>query len=403
MFSNLLNSIAIISLSIWLYLIFGRGWFWLADRKIKSDKESELNAYPNICAIVPARNEADVIDRSLNSLLQQEYKGKFSIVLVDDRSDDGTGNIAQKLATDNATKHELNVILGEPLPQGWTGKLWAIDRGINYAMQRSQIEDNLPDYFLLTDADIQHDRQNLQQLVTKAETEDLELVSLMVLLRCQSFWEKLLIPAFVFFFQKLYPFPLVNHRDSRVAAAAGGCILVDRRALDRIGGIQSLRHSLIDDCTLAAKIKNSRSKDNNNNYSKGIWLGLTESTVSLRPYPNLQTIWDMVARTAYYQLNYSPLLLIGTTCAMILIYLAPVFSFLFGIWIGNYLLSIAGFMAWMLMSIAYYPTLKLYSRSPTFGLCLPIIALLYTGMTIDSALRYYQGKGGAWKGRVYPL
>jgi hopene-associated glycosyltransferase HpnB len=403
MFSKILDLIAIISVLIWLYLIFGRGWFWLADRKIKSGKESELSDYPSICAIVPARDEADVIDRSLRSLLQQDYQGDFSIILVDDRSSDGTGNIAKKLATENATKHELDIILGEPLPNGWTGKLWAIDRGINYAIQRAKTQDNLPDYFLLTDADIQHDRLNLMQLVTKAETEDLELVSLMVLLRCQSLWEKLLIPAFIFFFQKLYPFPLVNLRDCKVAAAAGGCILVDRRALERIGGMQSLRHSLIDDCTLATKIKNSRSKDINNNYNKGIWLGLTESTVSLRPYPNLQTIWDMVARTAYYQLNYSPLFLIGTTCGMFLIYLAPVLSLSIGIWNGNFLLSIAGFMSWMLMVIAYCPTLKLYSRSPIFGLCLPLIALLYTGMTIDSALRYYQGKGGAWKGRVYTL
>jgi hopene-associated glycosyltransferase HpnB len=402
MLSHSLNLIASLSLSIWLYLIFGRGWFWLANQRIKERENSKLISYPHICAIVPARDEADVISPSLTSLLQQDYDGELSIILVDDRSTDGTGNIARKLAEEIETKHKLNVILGEPLPSGWTGKLWAIDRGINYALQQAEKENNLPDYFLLTDADIQHDRHNLQQLVIKAETENLELVSLMVLLRCQSFWEKLLIPAFVFFFQKLYPFPLVNNHQNKTAAAAGGCILVDRNALTRIGGIQSLRQSLIDDCTLAAKIKDSRSPDNTNNYNRGIWLGLTESTISLRPYPDLKTIWDMVARTAYYQLNYSPLLLLGTSCGTILVYLAPVLNLLIGSLTNNWLLITASLTTWLLMAVAYFPTLKLYARSPILVFYLPLIAFIYTLMTIDSALRYYQGKGGAWKGRVYP-
>jgi hopene-associated glycosyltransferase HpnB len=395
MLSLFLNLITIISLSIWLYLFFGRGWFWLSNCRIKNVKDNKLKSFPSVCAIVPARDEADVLSQSLTSLLQQNYDGDFSIILVDDRSTDGTGDIARELAKKIQAKHKLTIILGELLPSSWTGKLWAIERGINHILEQ---EKKLPDYFLLTDADIQHDRHNLQQLVTKAETENLELVSLMVLLRCQSFWEKLLIPAFVFFFQKLYPFPLVNRSQDKTAAAAGGCILVERKALSRIGGIQSLRQSLIDDCTLATKIKESRSSDN----TKGIWLGLTDSTISLRPYPDLKTIWDMVARTAYYQLNYSPLLLIGTSWGMILIYLVPVLSILMGSLTINWLLIITGLTTWLLMTIAYFPTLKLYGRSPFWGLCLPLIATFYTCMTIDSSLRYYQGRGGAWKGRIYP-
>jgi hopene-associated glycosyltransferase HpnB len=401
MLSHSLNFLAILALTIWIYLIFGRGWFWLANTRIDNEDDRPLVAYPNICAIVPARNEADVIDKSLTSLLQQNYQGKFSIVLVDDRSNDGTGDIARRVAKEVKTKHDLKIILGEPLPRGWTGKLWAIDRGIDYAFSNFSPE-NLPDYFLLTDADIQHDINNLEQLVNKAKIEDLELVSLMVLLRCQSFWEKLLIPAFVFFFQKLYPFPLVNLRCNKTAAAAGGCILVDRHALNRIGGIQALRASLIDDCTLAAKIKQSKSPEDSHSYYRGIWLGLTESTLSLRPYPDLKTIWDMVVRTAYYQLDYSPLLLIGTCLGMILIYLVPVASLIIGSLTSNSLLITIGSIAWLLMAIAYFPTLKLYGRSSLWALCLPLVAILYSLMAIDSALHYYQGKGGAWKGRVYP-
>jgi hopene-associated glycosyltransferase HpnB len=386
--------LTILSLSIWLYLIFGRGWFWLSDRRIKSEAIERLNSYPNVWAIVPARNEADVISQSLTSLLQQQYAGKLAIVVVDDRSTDGTGEIARSIGSNPNLNHDLTVIFGDPLPSGWTGKLWAMEQGINYALA----QDDSIDYFLLTDADIQHDLDNLHQLVTKAETENLELVSLMVLLRCNSFWEKLLIPAFVFFFQKLYPFPLVNNPQQKIAAAAGGCILVNRRALARIGGMESLQDSLIDDCTLAAKIKNSRSIEQNT----GIWLGLTKSTISLRPYPDLTTIWDMVARTAYDQLKYSPFLLVGTAIAMVLIYLVPLLSTIVGFISLNWFLAAFGGVAWSLMIIAYLPTLKLYDRSPLFGFCLPLIASLYTMMTLDSALRYYRGQGGAWKGRVYP-
>jgi hopene-associated glycosyltransferase HpnB len=255
-----------------------------------------------------------------------------------------------------------------------------------------------PDYFLFTDADIEHHSTNLKELVTKAEKENLALTSLMVLLRCDSFWEKFLIPAFVFFFQKLYPFPWVNNPQNKMAAAAGGCILIRRDRLEEIGSIPSLREALIDDCTLAQKIKGLSTSDN----PTTIWLGLTEKTKSLRPYDSLDTIWTMIARTAYTQLNYSPFLLLGTVLGMSLVYLAAPVILLLGLYLESGNLIIMSSLTWLLMAIAYLPTLRLYKLSPLWSLSLPLIALFYNLMTIDSALRHWRGQGGGWKGRVYP-
>jgi hopene-associated glycosyltransferase HpnB len=384
-------AIAFVSLAIWLFLLLFWGQFWQADRRLEQ-QEKKLEFYPSVCAVIPARNEADLLPTALRSLLTQDYPGIFSVVLVDDRSTDGTAEVAREIAEQLTQTEKLTVISGEPLPTGWTGKLWAIEQGIRYASQQT------PDYFLFTDADIEHDNQNLCSLVTKAERDNLDLVSLMVLLRCQSFWEKFLIPAFVFFFQKLYPFPWVNNPHKKTAAAAGGCILLSRQALERIGGIEVVRQALIDDCALARAIKSSAHKDNQ---LASIWLGLTDSTRSLRPYDSLQTIWDMVARTAYSQLNYSPWLLLGTVLAMSLVYLAAPFSLLIGLLTANWLLTSIALLTWLLMSLAYLPTVKLYQISPLWAVGLPAIAFLYTLMTIDSALRSWRGRGGAWKGRVY--
>jgi hopene-associated glycosyltransferase HpnB len=384
-------AIAFLSLIIWIFLLLFWGQFWRADRRLEL-QETKLQSYPSVCAVIPARNEADLLPNALRSLLTQDYSGVFSIVLVDDRSTDGTAEVAQTIAEQLEKTDKLTIISGEPLPNGWTGKLWAIEQGIRYASQQT------PDYFLFTDADIEHDNNNLARLVTKAEKDNLDLVSLMVLLRCQSFWEKFLIPAFVFFFQKLYPFPWVNNPHKKTAAAAGGCILLSRQALERIGGIEVVRQALIDDCALARAIKSSAHKDNQ---LASIWLGLTDSTRSLRPYDSLQTIWDMVARTAYSQLNYSPWLLLGTVLAMSLVYLAAPFSLLIGLLTANWLLTSIALLTWLLMSLAYLPTVKLYQISPLWAVGLPAIAFLYTLMTIDSALRSWRGRGGAWKGRVY--
>ncbi|MCL1463212.1 glycosyltransferase [Argonema galeatum] len=434
--------ITFISLVIWIVLLCFRGQFWRADQKLDVPA-TELEKWPSVCAVIPARNEAEMLPATMRSALLQSYPGSFKIVLVDDNSTDNTANVAKNVAQELDKSQQLHILSGEPLPPGWSGKLWAISQGIRYAETLIPT----PDYFLLTDADIEHHNTNLRQLVAKSQQDDLDLVSLMVLLRCESFWEKVLIPAFVFFFQKLYPFRWVNDPNNSTAAAAGGCILISREALNRVGGIEVVRQALIDDCALAQAVKNSRgfspansesplkwtkssfsalfrglqllARDlnpwrvndpienfNNNqqpNTQGKIWLGLTNLTRSLRPYPSLSSIWDMVARTAFTQLNYSPLLLLGTLIGMPLIYIVPPVGAIVGLLTGNWLVTLVSLSTWLLMAIAYLPTLKLYGCSSLWSFCLPAIAFLYTLMTLDSAWRHWRGQGGAWKGRVYSL
>ena len=386
--------LAFLSLTIWVILLRFWGQFWRSDQRL-TRQETDLLMFPAICAVVPARNEADLLPVTLRSLLNQDYPGHLSVVLVDDSSTDGTANVARDVAQELNKTEQLRVLSGQPLPSGWTGKLWALHQGIQYAQTLTPP----PDYFLLTDADIEHDALNLRCLVAKAQQEDLDLVSLMVRLRCESFWEKLLIPAFVFFFQKLNPFPWVNDPTKPTAAAAGGCILMTREALTRIGGIEVVRDALIDDCALAQAVKSSRFTLSPS--SAKIWLGLTDSTHSLRPYPSLSTIWDMIARTAFTQLNYSLGLLIVTVIGMILVYIVPPVCAIFGLLTGNWLVAIAALSTWLVMAYAYLPTIRFYGCSPALALCLPGIAFLYTLMTVDSAVRHWQKRGGTWKGRVY--
>jgi hopene-associated glycosyltransferase HpnB len=403
--------ISILSLIIWVYLIFFRGNFWLSNQFLQPSK---LDNLPSICVIIPARNEAEVLPLSLPSILNQDYPGKVHIILIDDQSTDHTGEIAKKiglppqpplergekcndppqpsLERGEKDQKNLTVINGQSLPTGWSGKLWAMEQGVKYAQDHFK-----PDYFLFTDADIKHDYNNLSQLVAKAENDHLDLVSLMVLLRCDSFWEKLLIPAFIFFFEKLYPFPWVNNSRYKTAAAAGGCILIRFETLQRIGGLQVLRNALIDDCSLASAVKSTLPEN------RGIWLGLTQTTVSLRVYPSLTSIWDMVARTAFTQLNYSVWLLMGTVIGMFLTYLTAPLGLIFALVTGNLLVAIASSLTWLLMAICYYPTLRLYQLSLWWSFTLPVIAFLYNLMTIDSALRHWYGKGGQWKGRIYQI
>lgn len=393
----IITIITILSLMIWLYLLLFRGNFWLSNQKIDPEKIS-LTTYPSVCVVIPARNEADVLPVSLKSLLNQDYLGDFKIILVDDQSDDGTAEIAYKLATIFNKTDRLTVISGELLSSGWSGKLWAMEQGIKYIK-----EHNLhPDYILFTDADIEHHQTNLRELVGKSQEENLALTSLMVRLRCQSIWEKFLIPAFVFFFEKLYPFSWVNDPHHKMAAAAGGCILIRQDILEQMGGLEIVRQALIDDCSLAAAVK-SKLQDISENPPQGIWLGLSEKTCSLRPYDSLETIWDMVARTAYTQLNYSPLLLIGTVIGLTLIYIVPPVSLIWGLVVGNRLITSLGGITWLLMSISYLPTLRLYKTSLLWSISLPAISFFYLLMTMDSALRHWRGKGGHWKGRVYSI
>ena len=380
--------LSVLSLIIWLVLISFWGRFWRVSERL-TPVNKLLNKYPSVTAIIPARNEAEAIAFSVTSLLTQDYPGDFNLILVDDQSTDNTAEIAQETATNLNKTNQIKIISGQPLPKGWSGKLWAMEQGVSYAKNQPITSD----YFLFTDADIEHNPNNLQQLVTKAEEEKLELVSLMVLLRTESIWEKFLIPAFVFFFGKLYPFPWVNNPEKKTAAAAGGCILISQKALSGIGGIEILQEALIDDCALAAAVKAKYPR---------IWLGLTQTTHSLRAYDSLETIWDMVARTAFCQLNYSFWLLIPTILGMVIVYLTAPISVIVGLWQGKILLSFIGILTWGLMARAYLPTIRLYNLNWWWCLTLPAIAFLYSLMTIDSALRYWQGKGGAWKGRVYP-
>ncbi|MFK0732465.1 MAG: glycosyltransferase [Gloeotrichia echinulata GP01] len=385
--------LTLLSLVIWIGLLSLRGQFWRTDQRLEG-ADIPLQSLPRVCAVIPARNEADLLPITLRSLLNQDYPGEFNVFLVDDRSTDGTEACAQGVAYAVNKPQQLHIISGEPLPHGWSGKLWAVEQGIQNASGFT------PDYYLLTDADIEHDISNLRRMVAKAEKDDLDMVSVMVRLRCQSFWEHLLIPAFVFFFQKLYPFRWVNNPKNATAAAAGGSILIRSQALEQIGGISTIRQALIDDCSLADAVKK---RGRNHPSSKGrIWLGLSTLTCSLRPYPDLDTIWNMVARTAYTQLNYSPLLLAGTVVAMTLIYLVPPAAIILGGLLGSEAITLTGLLAWVLMTLAYFPTIRFYKCPPWLALCLPAIAFLYTLMTVDSAIRHTQGRGGSWKGRVYP-
>ncbi len=392
-----------LSLAIWLFLLLVWGNFWRCDQRLDEATEPQrLERYPAIGIVIPARDEANVIEQSLGSLLEQSYPGPLEIVLVDDQSSDGTGAIAQRLgetvtqqAEPDAPSRKLAVLSGEPLAEGWTGKLWALKQGIallqKQPLQQADVTAT-PKYILLTDADIAHGPRSLERLVAKAETDQLDLTSLMVQLRCESDWERRLIPAFIFFFQKLYPFPWVNQPRNPMAAAAGGCILIRSARLTAIGGIDCVRDALIDDCSLGAAVKRDGGK---------LWLGLSQETISLRPYPNLETIWNMVARTAYTQLYYSPLLLVGTIFGMGLVYLMAPVALVVGLILDNWLVAGLAGLTWLLMAIAYAPTLKLYGQPVWKGLGLPAIAMLYSLMTLDSARRHLQGKGGQWKGRSY--
>ena len=372
-----------LSVSIWLGLLGLRGQFWRSNVVLEQQEFVDPVSWPSVCAVIPARNEAELLPVTITSLLNQTHA--LPIILVDDQSSDGTAEVANQTAAQLGKSDQLQVISAQPLPVGWSGKLWAMQQGIDAAQGF--------DYLLLTDADIVHAPDSLQRLMALAQQQNLDLASVMVRLRCESFWEKLLIPAFVFFFELLYPFSWVNDPTRTTAAAAGGCILIRRAALERIDGLQQIRQALIDDCALAAAIQASEGR---------IWLGLSDQTHSLRAYPNLKTIWDMVTRTAFTQLEYSWILLIATIFGMLLVYLVPISSFATGLLLGHYWLAGMGGFGWGLITLAYWPTVRFYRLSPVWAVALPGIALLYTLMTLDSALRYWQGKGGAWKGRVYP-
>ncbi len=336
-------------------------------------------AWPSMAVVIPARDEAAVIGASVSSLLRQEYPGPLMIVVVDDDSSDGTAAIARQAAAEFG--RDVTIVSSKGPPAGWTGKLWALEQGIAAA------EAARPDYLLLTDADIVHAPDSLTWLAAKSQSERRVLTSLMAKLRCESIAERSHVPAFIYFVQMLFPVPWVSRADTGTAAAAGGCMLIRAEALARIGGIGAIRNSLIDDCALAARLKKVGP----------IWLGLTERVRSIRPYPRLADVRQMIARSAYAQLRFSPLLLIATTLGMALTFLtAPLLAIFAEGW-QRYL----GLAVWLAMAVSFIPTLRFYRLSPLWGLALPLLALLYMAYTLESAYRHLCRRGGLWKGRVH--
>jgi hopene-associated glycosyltransferase HpnB len=375
-------SIGILSLAIWLYLVFARGAFWRL-RPFDDDpaQHAAPNKWPSVVAIVPARNEAETIGQTVAALVEQDYPGELSVIVVDDHSEDGTAQIAQRTAREKNTESHVEIHAASALPEGWTGKLWALDEGVAKAAAHAA------KFYWFTDADIVHAPDTLRRLVARAEQDKLDLASLMALLQAKTLPERALIPAFLFFFLKLYPPRWTADPNASTAGAAGGCILLRRESLERLGGFPAIRHEIIDDCALARAVKRGGGK---------IWMGLTRSSISLRAYNSFSEIRDMIARTAFTQLRYSALLLAGTLAAMFFTYLAPV-ALLF---VHDPAPQILGLATWLLMSASFLPTVRFYRVSPLWAPLLPLTALFYSYATWLSAVRYWLGRGGQWKGRA---
>lgn len=371
--------IAIVPLAIWLYLFFARGNFWqLHEETLES---TPLERWPRVVAIVPARNEAETIGCAVTSLSKQDYPGEFLTIVVDDHSDDGTGDLARKAAAECDSTGRISIRPASELPPGWTGKVWAMNEGIAEAAKRA------PDYFWFTDADIKHAPDTLRRLVCQAEGDSLDLASLMVFLRVQTFPEKLLIPAFLYFFLTVYPPNWVSDPKSQAAAAAGGCILVRRSALESIGGMAVVQSEIIEDCALARAVKRSGGK---------IRLGLTRSSMSLRGYSSFAEIRDLIARVAFTQLRYSFLALLGALAGLFVTYLLP--WVLFFAFPGEAWVAVDTAIA--MMAATFAAIVKFYGLSWPWALTLPLAALFYGYATCVSAVRYWLGRGGQWKGRA---
>lgn len=371
----------LISLLIWSYLLLARGDFWRIQDKLPPRAGENAPAAHLAVVVIPARNEADVIGQTVTSLLRQVSVHSLHIILVDDGSVDETARVAREAARKIGKSDLLTVIEGKPLLPGWSGKLWALEQGITKARELA------PQYLLLTDADVVHAADSVSNLVGIANTGAYDLVSFMVKLHCESITERLLIPAFVFFFFKLYPPRWIAGRRRSSAGAAGGCILIRPDALGRAGGIAAIRGEIIDDCALARRVKQSGGR---------LWLGLAPSTYSARPYRSFREIGSMISRTAFNQLDHSVLILTGAVLGLVLTYVVPI-VLLFS---GNRIAAILGLSAWLLMSLAYLPMVRFYRLSWFWAPTLPLAAIFYIGATVHSAIRYWSGAGGRWKGRV---
>jgi hopene-associated glycosyltransferase HpnB len=371
----LLIAVGTVAALAWAYLLIAHGGFWHVGSILSVPGGGAPDV--RVAAIIPARNEAATVGSCLKSLLEQRGAERLSIFLVDDGSSDGTAEVARKAAADGA----LTIINGKPLPTGWSGKLWAVKQGVN------AVRSLAPDYFLLTDADIVHQPETLPTLVEIARSGRYDLVSFMVKLGCATVAEKLLIPAFVFFFFKLYPPSWIANPRRTTAGAAGGCILLTPEALARAGGIEAIRAEIIDDCALARAVKRSGGR---------IWLGLTETSHSIRSYGSFAEIGRMIARSAFNQLRHSVLLLATSVLGLAVLYLVP-WALLFS---GRPLPIVLGAFAWLLMTAAYLPMVRFYGLNVLWALTLPLAALFYMGATFVSAIHYWTGRGGQWKGRA---
>jgi hopene-associated glycosyltransferase HpnB len=424
--------VSVLAAVAWVYLLVGHGGYWRTDQRLPGvgpdpatrpkdsgpgeswSTESWPNgSWPSVVAVVPARNEAAVLSLSLPSLLAQDYPGEFSVVLVDDGSTDDTAAVATALGREATAvgreaaalgqgpgeRRGLRVVAGSPVPLGWAGKVWAMAQGVEAA--------GTCDFLLFTDADIAFTPGALTGLVGAAQADHRALVSQMALLRADTGWERLIVPAFVYFFAQLYPFRRVNRPGGRTAAAAGGCMLVRREALAAAGGLERIRGARIDDVALGRLLKRPPA-------GARCWLGFTTDVLSRRPYPRLAGLWDMVARSAYTQLRYSPVLLAATVVGLLWLYAVPPVAAIAGL-IGLAAggggtagagaagwCAVAGLAAWAVMAATYLPVLRLYRLSPLRAPILPLVALLYAAMTVDSARRHHAGRGGEWKGRTIP-
>ncbi|MFJ1811444.1 MULTISPECIES: glycosyltransferase [unclassified Streptomyces] len=375
--------IAAVSLAAWLWLLLCQGFFWRTDVRLPAREDPR--EWPPVCVVVPARDEAAVLPASLPSLLAQDYPGRAEIFLVDDGSSDGTGELARALARQHGGLPLTVDSPGEP-PAGWTGKLWAVRHGIGLARARE------PEYLLLTDADIAHGPGSLRELVAAARTGGFDVVSQMARLRVESPWERLVVPAFVYFFAQLYPFRRIGRRGARTAAAAGGCVLLRAETAERARIPDAIRHAVIDDVALARAVQGAGGH---------IWLGLADGVDSVRPYPRLHDLWRMVSRSAYAQLRHSPLLLTGTVLGLALVYLVPPLALFGGLAVGSKATAASGGLAWLVMAGTYVPMLRYYRQPLWPAPLLPFTAFLYLLMTVDSAVQHYRGRGAAWKGRTY--
>ncbi|HEY5837129.1 glycosyltransferase [Streptomyces sp.] len=379
-----MTGVAGIAVAAWVWLLAGQGMFWRTDVRLPARREPAR--WPSVAVVVPARDEVEVLGVSLTSLLVQSYPGEAEIFLVDDGSTDGTGRLAAELRERHGGLPLTVTSPGEP-PAGWTGKLWAVRHGIALARERTAAE-----YLLLTDADIAHRPDSLRELTAAAVAADLDVVSQMARLRVQTGWERLIVPAFVYFFAQLYPFRWINRHGSRTAAAAGGCVLIRSSTVTAANIPDAIRQSVIDDVALARAVKRSGGR---------IWLGLAERVDSVRPYPDLAELWRMVARSAYAQLRHNPAVLAGTVLGLALIYLVPPLAAIGGALAGAWPLCALGVAAWALMTGTYLPMLRYYGQPRWLAPLLPYTASLYLLMTVDSAFEHYRGRGAAWKGRTY--